>query len=55
MIFGLLAPDELLFYAARAFDEIKLPLMSALLGWALGSLAGAILNHRSIAVETAPR
>ena len=56
-LLDLISPMETAYlsYAARhALDEFKLPLISALLGWALGSLARATLNRRSAATETAP-
>lgn len=51
-LLGLISPAgrEFLFInALDAFDKIKLPLIFALLGWGLGSLARAILNWRSAA------
>jgi hypothetical protein len=50
-LLDLIAPDELLFDAARR-DQAAADVSAARQG--PGSLARAILNHRSVAVETAP-
>ncbi|HTO66288.1 MAG TPA: hypothetical protein VMM15_34130 [Bradyrhizobium sp.] len=48
-----LLPDSGFHGTRRALDAVKLPLISALFGWGLGSSARATLNRRSTAVETA--